>query len=113
MSMDQQQMDFRVIQTPQRSEVWIDGEEMTSRLSGVEIFMDGRQPPAVKLHTIPGTVLAEGKGYIYVQSRIDGAVLDDLVPEEIERLAMEKEQWGSDKTLVENIIEVIKERLSA
>ena len=93
--------------------VKVNGEEITEHLTGIEFQMGVGRPPAVILYQTPGKAKLEGDAYIYVQSRIDGKVLDDLNAAEIEHEALSRQGWGVDKTIVELVIDVIKEKITS
>lgn len=113
MSMNMSERKFHIKQG-EETFVKIDGVDYSPMLQGIEVHMDGRQPAMLIMHAVPSLQAElEGAGFVYLQSRINDKVIDDLNPAEIEKLAMEREQWGSEKTLVENILDVIKEKLGA
>jgi len=107
-----QQHDFVVVEEDGVRKVWIDNEEVTGEITGLEIHMPPGQATALMLYATPDSLKIVDRGYIYVQPVVDGTVLNDLDPFEIEQMAMERESWGSDKRFVENLLDVIKEKLS-
>lgn len=108
-----QQHDITVEEYAGTRTVTIDGQDITNEIVGVEIAIRPSEATAVMLFAKPDSVLLHEKAFIYVQASIGAQKLDDLNPAAIEAEAMSREEWGSGKSLVENIIDVIKEKLGA
>lgn len=95
----------------QGRQVIVDGEDISNHLEAIEFSMSYRDLATVVLHLTPGSTLFEGKAVVALARQVNGQIINDLNPEQIEAEAMSREP--NDKRFIENVVDVIKEKLGA
>lgn len=94
-----------------RGKMSIDGVDVSEIVQGVSVGVFRGMPTEIIVQFVPGDVQIDVEGAIGLMSK-EAQFLEHLDPREVDQEAMNRMEFGEDRTLTELVIEVLKEKVN-